>query len=239
MSSSCILRSLGSFLLIALLVSCSGNSHRRKAVSLAVHRPISLADQFMVLLDVNPNQKDVLRSQLTLVAGVIQTLDGPGNKFSVITFGAGSAGLLQSKVRGEVAIAAVREIGVAAAAKNHDDLSGQLYDALSYAIDQFSAGANGGSILIITEGNDYPRGKILKHTILRAEKLQVSCSVAMIASHRFYAPKAIQYYGFYLRRLAGKTQGRYIEIEDRRKNLSSAIDRLSWSMMSRHRFARY
>ncbi len=186
----------------------------------------------MVLLDINPNQKKVLRVELALAEGVIQKLGQPGNAFSVVIFGSKSPTLLKSGVQANEAVAAIRDIGLGQ--QSDEYLSVQLYEALNLAFGQFTDDAGRNSLFIITEGND-GRGKMFKQAVTRAQQLQVICNVAMVANHTLYGSKAIQRYGFYLRELAGKTHGRYIEVGDRPKKISRSIDRLSGSILGQYR----
>ena len=188
-----------------------------------------------MLLDINPNQKKVLPVEMALAEGVIQKLGQPGNAFSVITFGSKSPILLKSGVQASEAVAAIRDIRIGQ--QSDEYLSVQLYDALNLAFGQFADDAGSNSLLIITEGND-GRGKLFKQAVTRARQLQVICNVAMVANHTLYGSKAIQrygFYGFYLRELAGKTHGRYIEVGDRPKKVPRSIDRLSESILGQYR----
>jgi hypothetical protein len=195
-------------------------------------RTSSSGHHLVVLLDVNPNQKKVLPVELALAEGVIQNLGQPGNTFSVITFGSKSPTLLKSRVQANEAAAAIQDIGLGQQSDKY--LSVQLYDALNLAFGQFTDDAGANSLLIITEGND-GRGKMFKQAVTRARQLQVVCNVALVANHTLYGSKAIQKYGFYLRELAGKTHGRYIEVGDRPKKVPRSIDRLSESILGQYR----
>jgi len=188
--------------------------------------------QVVVLLDVNANQKKVLPAELALAQGVIQKLDQPGNTFWVITFGSQPPGLLKSGVHADEAIAAIRDVRLEQT--SGDYLSVHLYDALNLAFGQFTDDTRPKSLLVITEGND-ARGKMFKQAVARAQQLQVNCDVDMVADPTFYGPKAIQRYGFYLRELAGKTRGQYIEVGTRQKKVSRSVDRLSESILGQDR----
>jgi len=220
------------FLLSALLVVCARLPLRGDSEPQNNLRTSSSGRHLVVLLDINPNQKKVLPVELALAEGVIQKLDQPGNSFSVITFGSKSPTLLKSGVQAIEAVAAIRDIGLGQ--QNDEYLSVQLYDALNLAFGQFTDNAGPDSLLIITEGND-GRGKMFKQAVTRAQQLQVICNAAMVANHTLYGSKAIQRYGFYLRELAGKTHGRYIEVGDRPKKVLRSIDRLSESIQDQYR----
>jgi hypothetical protein len=195
-------------------------------------RTSSSGHQLVVLLDVNANQRKVLPVELSLAEGVIQKLDQPGNVFSVITFGSQSPVWLKSGVHADEAVAAIRDVSVEQT--RADYLSVHLYDALNLAFVQFTDDARLKSILIITEGND-GRGKMFKQVLSRSKQLHVTCDVAMVAHHTFYGSKAIQRYGYYLRDLAGKTHGRYIEVGGRQKKVPGSVDRLSESILAQDR----
>ena len=193
----------------------------------------SLSGHYLVvLLDINPNQKKVLPVELALAEGVIRKVGQPGSTFSVITFGSRSPTLLKSGVQANEAVAAIRDIGLGQ--QSDEYLSVQLYDALNLAFGQFADDAGPNLLLIVTEGND-GRGKMFKQAVTRARQLQVICNVAMVANHTLYGSKAIQRYGFYLRELAGKTHGRYVEVGDQPKKTPRSIDRLSESILGQYR----
>jgi len=193
------------------------------------HRPSPSGHHLVALLDVNANQKKVLPVELAVAQGVIQKLDQPGNVFWVITFGSQPPAWLKSGVQADEAIAAIR--GVSLEQTSADYLSVHLYDALNLALGQLTDDARPKSILIVTEGND-GRGKMFKQTLSRAQQFHVTCDVAMVADHTFYGSKAIQRYGFYLRELAGKTHGRYVEVGGRQKIVPRSVDRLSESILA-------
>jgi len=195
-------------------------------------RTSSSGQHLAVLLDINPNQKKVLPVERALAEGFIQKLDQPGNAFSVVTFGSESPTLLKSGVQANEAVAAIRDIGLGQ--QSDEYLSVQLYDALNLAFGQFTADAGPNSLLIITEGND-GRGKMFKRAVTQARQLKVICNVALVADHPFYGSKAIQRYGFYLRELAGKTHGRYVEVGDGQKKVPRSIDRLSEGILGQYR----
>ena len=187
--------------------------------------------QLVVVLDVNANQKKVLPVELTLAEGVIQKLDKPENVFSVITFGSQSPTLLKSGVHADEAIAAIRDVSLRPTSADY--LSVHLYDALNLGFGQFTH-AGPKSVLLITEGND-GRGKMFKQALSRARQLHITCNVAMVADHTFYGSKAIQRYGYYLRDLAGKTHGRYIEVGGRERKVPSSVSRISESILAQDR----
>jgi hypothetical protein len=196
-------------------------------------RATSPGPQIVLLLDVNPDQSNVLAIEKALAEGVVMKLRQSGSEFSIITFGAQAPTLMQSKVQADAAVAALQKISLGQAREGY--LSLQLYNALDFAFDQFTDNRRLKALLVITEGNDYPRGSTIKNVVSRALQLQVTCSVAMVAGHTFYGSKSIQKYGFYLRRLAGKTGGRYIEVGSEQKKVSGSIGRLSDRMLREYR----
>jgi hypothetical protein len=107
-----------------------------------------------------------------------------------------------------------------------------LHDALDLALGQFADDARPKSLLVISEGNDFFPGKTFNQTVSHAQQLQVACNIAMVADHTFYGTKGIQRYGFDLRRLAGKTHGRYVEVGGGQKRISRSVDRLSESILN-------
>lgn len=189
--------------------------------------------QIVLLLDVNPDQKNVLTIEKTLAEGVVRKLGQSGSGFSIITFGAQAPTLLRSRVQADEAVAALQRISLGQPSEGY--LSVELYNALDFALDQFIDDRRLKSLLVITEGNDYPRGKTIKDVVSRALQLQVSCNVAMVSEHTFYGSKSIQRYGFYLRRLAGKTDGRYVEVGSGEKKVSGSIGHLSDRMLREYR----
>ncbi|SRR6266851_5428466 len=191
--------------------------------------PSSSGHQLVVLLDVNANQRKVLPVELSLAEGVIQKLDQPGNVFSVITFGSQTPALLKPWVHADEVLAAIRDVSSEETRPNY--LSVHLYEALNLAFGRFADDARPKSLLIITEGND-ERDKMFQESLSRAQQLHVACNVAMVAGHTFYGTKAIQRYGFYLRELAGKTRGRYIEVGDRQKKIPRSVDRFSKGILA-------
>ena len=189
--------------------------------------------QIVLLLDVNPDQKNVLTIEKSLAEGVVKKLGQSDSVFSIITFGAQAPTLLRSRILADAAVAALQKVSLGQPSEGY--LSVQLYNALDFAFDQFTDDGRLKALLVITEGNDYPRGSTIKNVISRALQLQVTCSVAMVAGHTFYGSKSIQRYGFYLRRLAGKTGGRYVEIGSEQKKASGSIGRLSDRMLREYR----
>lgn len=131
-------------------------------------------------------------------------------------------------VQANEAIAAIRDVGLGKPTEGC--LCVQLYDALNLAWHLFIDDARPKSLLAITEGIDYARGKTFKQAVSRAQQLQVSCDVALVADHPFQGSKSIQKYGFYLRRLAGKTHGRYIEVGREQIKVPRSVDRLTESI---------
>ena len=220
------------FLLLALLALSARLPLRGDREQQNSPRTSSSGHHLVVLLDINPNQKKVLPVELALAEGVIQKLGQPGKAFSVITFGSKSPTLLKSGVQASEAVAVIRDIGLGQ--QSDEYLSVQLYGALNLAFEQFTDDAGPNSLLIVTEGND-GRGKMFKQAVARARQLHVICNVAMVANHTLYGSKAIQRYGFYLRELAGRTHGRYIEVGDRPKKAPRSIDRLSESILGQSR----
>jgi hypothetical protein len=81
--------------------------------------------------------------------------------------------------------------------------------------------------LVISEGNDYFPAKTFEQTISRARQLQIACYTVMVADHTLYGTKGIQRYGYQLRRLAGKTHGRYVEVGANQKKTIRSADELS------------
>jgi hypothetical protein len=220
------------FALSAMLIVCTDSSLRANNVPQSTQQPSSPGLQLVVLLDLNPHQKKVLPVELTLAEGVIQRLSQPGNAFTVITFGSKGPTLLKSGVQASEAIAAIRDVMLEQTRGKY--FSVHLYDALNLAFGQFTDDARPKSLLVISEGNDYFPGKTFQQTASQAQQLRVTFDVAMVADHAFYGSKGIQRYGFDLRRLAGKTHGRYIEVGNGRKNIPRSIDRLSDSMLSQN-----
>jgi hypothetical protein len=196
-------------------------------------QPSSPDHQIVLLLDVNPDQKNVLTIEKTLAEGVIKKLGESRSVFSIIAFGSQAPTLLRSRVQADDAVAALQRVSLEQPSEGY--LSVELYKALDFALDQFTDDRRLKSLLVITEGNDYPRGETIKHVVSRALQLQVTFSVAMVAEHTFYGSKSIQRYGFYLRRLAGKTGGRYVEVGSGQKKVSDSIGHLSDRMLREHR----
>jgi hypothetical protein len=190
----------------------------------------SAGHQLVVLLDTNPHQKNVLTMELTLAEEIIQKLNQPGNVFSLITFGSQSPDVRKSAVPADPAIVAVRDVTVEQMREKY--FSVDLHDALDLALGQFADDARPKSLLVISEGNDFFPGKTFNQTVSHAQQLQVACNIAMVADHTFYGTKGIQRYGFDLRRLAGKTHGRYVEVGGGQKRISRSVDRLSESILN-------
>lgn len=211
------------FAVLASLTLLGGNALQNQP-------PSSSGHQLVVLLDLNANQRKVLPVEQMLARGVIEELDRPVNVFSVITFGSEPPALLKSSVHADEAIAAVRDVRPEPTGTEHG--SPHLYDALNLAFGQFTLDARAKSLLIITEGNDYARAKVFKHTVSRAQQLHASCDVALVADHTFYGSKAIQRYGFYLRELAGKTRAQYVEVGAWQKKVPPSVDRISKSILA-------
>ena len=221
------------FGLSAMLIVCTDSSLRANNVPQSTQQPSSPSLQLVVLLDLNPHQKKVLPVERTLAEGVIQKLSRPGNAFTVITFGSKAPTLLKSGVQANEAIAAIRDVMLEQTREKY--FSVHLYDALNLAFGQFTDDARRKSLLVISEGNDYFPGNTFKQTSSQAQQLRVTLDVAMVADHTFYGSKGMQRYGFDLRRLAGKTHGRYIEVGDGQKKVPRSIDRLSDSILGQNR----
>jgi len=195
-------------------------------------QPSSSGHELAVLLDVNGNQRKVLAVELSLAEGVIENLGQPGNMFSVITFGSQPPVLLKSRVHTDEALATIRNVSLEQT--RPDYLSVRLYEALNLGFGQFTDDTRPKSLLIIAEGND-ASGKSFKPAVSRAKQLHITCNVALVADHTFYGSKAIQRYGFYLRELAAKTHGRYIEVGARQKKVSAAAARFANVILAQDR----
>jgi hypothetical protein len=220
-------------LLSMLLNVGTGFSLRAAGARQESQQTTSPGHQIVLLLDVNPDQKNVLTIEKTLAEGVVKKLGQSGSVLSIITFGAQAPTLLRSRVQADEAVAALQNVSLGQPSEGY--LSAQLYNALDFAFDQFTDDRRLKSLLVITEGNDYPRGKTIKNVVSRALQLQVTCSVAMVAEHTFYGSKSIQRYGFYLRRVAGKTGGLYVEVGSGQKKVPGSICRLSDRMLREYR----
>lgn len=211
----------------------SANSQLRAGTPRETLQPLFSGHQLVVLLDTNPHQKEVLRMELALAEGVIERLGQPGNVFSIITFGSQPPALLKSRVQADEAIAAIRNVTLEQTKEKY--FSVHLYDALNLAFSQFTNDPRPKSILVISEGNDYFPGKTFKQTVFQARQLQVTFDIALVADHAFYGTKGIQRYGFDLRRLVGKTHGRYVEVGGGQKKVPHSVDRLSESILGQDR----
>jgi hypothetical protein len=195
-------------------------------------RTLSPGHYLVLLLDVNPHQKKVLPKEITLAEGIIGRLARSGNvSFSVITFGTQMPKVIGSRLSGEEGIATIRRVNIEQAKERY--FSVHFYDALSLAMDQLSDENHFQSLLVISEGNDYFPPKTFQETVATAHQLQVPCDVAMIADHTFYGTKGIQHYGFELRRLAGKTNGEYVEVGGGQRKLPQHVDRISEGILHR------
>src|SRR6266849_3845575 len=62
--------------------------------------------------------------------------------------------------------------------------------------------------------------------------MPIPVSSTRIADHTFYGSKAIQRYGFYLRQLAGKTHGRYLEVGAHKKKLPRSVEQFSTDILN-------
>ena len=186
--------------------------------------------QLVILVDINPNQKSVLSVELSLAESAIPKLKQPDNFFSIITFGCLPPTLLKSDVSADEAVSALRHVEVER--KATDEVSAHMREGLNLALGQFTDDSRSKSILLISEGHDYFPGKTFQQTLIRARQSMVGVYVAVVASHTFYGTRGIQHYGFNLRKLAGKTHGRYIEIGSRQKKVPAAVDRIRESILS-------
>jgi hypothetical protein len=101
------------------------------------------------------------------------------------------------------------------------------------AIRHFEDDGRSKTLLIISEGNDYFPHKTFKETVTKARLLGIACDIAMVADHSFYGTKSIQYYGYHVRDLAGKTNGHYIEVGSKQKNVARSVEKLSEGILSR------
>lgn len=220
--------------LLSMLLNVGTGVSLRAAGAQPDHPKATSPDhQIVLLFDVNPDQKNVLSIEKTLAEGVVKKLGESRSVFSIIAFGAQAPTLLRSRVQADEAVAALQKVSLEQPNKGY--LSVELYKALDFGLDQFTDDRRLKSLLVITEGNDYPRGETIKHVVSRALLLQVNCSVAMVAEHTFYGSKSIQTYGFYLRKLAGKTGGRYVEVGSGQKKVSGSIGHLSDGMLRKRR----
>jgi uncharacterized protein (DUF58 family) len=213
---------------LVLLIVCADSSLRANNAQQSSVQPPSPGRELAVLIDVNPHQEKVLPVELDLAEGVVEELRQPGSTFTVITFGDDSPTVIKSRVDADEALAAIRAVRLGRPSDGY--LSAQLYRALNLAFDQFPDDARPKSVLVITEGNDYPRGNALRKTVSRAQRSHVICNVAMVADHTFYGTKSIQKYGFFLRRLVGKTHGRYVEVGGEQKEVPHSVEQLSESI---------
>ena len=185
------------------------------------------------MLDINPHQQRVLPVELALAEGIIQRVGQPGSTFSVITFGSQTPTLLKSGVTADDAIAILREVIIERTREEYFTV--RFYDALSLAMSQLVDDTRPKSLLVISEGNDYFPRKTFKESVVKAQQLHAACDVAMVADHSFYGTKGIQRYGFDLRRFAGKTRGRYIEVGGKLKNVPRSIEKLSEDILNQSR----
>jgi len=213
------------FWLSTLIIVCAESLLWGRAGQQVTAQPSTPGRQIVVLLDTNPHQNKVLTVELALAEEIIQKLNQPGNAFSVITFGSQPPVLVKSRVHAAAAIAALQNVTVEQTKEKY--FSVHLYDAVKLAFGQFTGDADPKSLLVISEGNDYFPGKTFKQTVSRARQLHIAFDIAMIADHTLYGTKGIQRYGFDLRRLAGKTHGRYVEARGGPKKISGSLDRLS------------
>lgn len=179
----------------------------------------------IILLDTNPHQKKVISVELAVAEGIIRKLNRTGNVFSIIAFGSKNPALLKIDDTADNAMSALRNVTLEETKEKY--LSVRFYDALKLALDQFADDARMKSIIIISEGNDSFPNKMFKETVRQMQQGQIVCHAAMVASHSFYGTKGIQFYGFDLRRLVGKTHGQYVEVEGNQKKVPRSVDQIS------------
>ena len=187
--------------------------------------------QVVVLLDINPHQKNVLPVEVNLAEGIIQRLSQPANLFWLITFGINPPTLLADGVITGEALASIHGVTVEETKKKY--FSVYFYDAVELAIRHFKDDGRPKTLLIISEGSDYFPQNTFKETVTKARQLGIACDIAMVADHSFYGTKAIQYYGYHVRELAGKTHGHYVEVGDKQKNVARSVEKLSEGILSR------
>ncbi len=219
--------------LALLLILCADGSLLGDDSPQSNQESFSRGHHVVLLLDINPHQKRVLGVELAVAEGVIQSLDQPGNVFTVVTFGTGVPSLLKSAVPAGTAIATIRVVTLEQTTEKY--FSVHFYDALNLAINQFGSDPRSKSLVVISEGNDYFPHKTFKETVARAQQLQFTCNAAMVADHTFYGTKGIQRYGFDLRRLVGKTHGLYVEVGGKQKKVPRSVDRLSDGILNQAR----
>jgi von Willebrand factor type A domain len=192
--------------------------------------PFPRGHNVVLLLDRNPHQKKVLALEIALAEGIVAKLEQPENVFTVITFGTEAPSLLKSAASAGDVNAAIQDVTVEQTTKKY--LSVHFYDALNLAMNQFTGDPGSKSLLVISEGSDYFPHKTFNETVSRARQLQISCYAVMVANHTFYHTKGMQTFGFDLRRLAGKTRGRYIEVGDSQKKTAPVVEHISRAIRS-------
>lgn len=180
------------------------------------HVPLPSLD-LVVLVDIHPHQNKVLPVELSIAEEVLHKVEQPGNTFSLIVFGSQAPVLVKSTVPASDAISAIRNVTLEQT--EEENFTVHLSSALNLALGQFKGDTGPKSLLVISEGNDDFTDKIFKQTVARARQIGVACHVVLVADHPLRGSKSIQIYGFNLRRLAGKTHGRYVEVLDQQKNL--------------------
>jgi hypothetical protein len=185
----------------------------------------SAGHRVVILLDTNPHQKKVIAIEIAVALGIIQKLNQAGNVFSLIAFGSQAATVLKVDDTADNAMVAARDIRLEETKKN--SLSVRFYDGLRLALDRFADDGRTQSIVVISEGSDYFPKKTFKQTLSEMQHRQIVCHAAMVASHSFYGTKGIQFYGYNLRRLVGKTNGQYVEVGSNQKIVSRSVDRIS------------
>lgn len=182
-------------------------------------------DQVAILIDTNPDQKNVMGLELSLAERVVRGLSRQGNRFSVISFGSEPPISLVDSAAPEDALTAIRNVKVDPPA--HEYFSVHLYDALDLAVRNLAGNGTPRSVIVISEGDDLARGATFRSTLSLLQKQQVRCFVVLAADHSLYGSKGIQRYGFSLRKLARRTHGVYIEVGNNQNKLPLVVKRLS------------
>jgi len=226
-------RTLSLILILSPWLYASGHasSPQDKDTPRAQQQATPSSPELVVLIDIHPHQDRVLPLEQALAEEVLHKLEQPGKTFSVIAFSSQAPFLVKSLVPGNEAITAIRSVAVEQT--KEENFTVHLSDALNLALDQFKGNTGPNSLLIVSEGNDDFTGKLFKQTILRAQQLGVACHVALVADHPLRGSKSIQIYGFNLRRLAGKTQGQYVEVGDQQENIPRYARTLSDGVLGR------
>jgi len=189
----------------------------------AAQAPLS---QIVLLIDINADQDKVFALEKLLAQDMLCHLRRQGFVFPVIAFGPHGSRVINSGTDPDETLAAIRNLSLEAG-EERSSAAPHLYQALQAATRNFNSDRKSKALLVISGGREdmsYKEFKTIRSTL---STNQIVCHVAIVSSHALYGTRAIQVRGFYLRNLAAKTHGKYVELGKREDQVLAVVAKLT------------